>query len=252
MGLAHVPAGVYNRARRDRAGPYGIDRHLSGRYRGGRLGGIRSEQGRSHQVTSTRYERDPIARAECILKHGNECVVCGFSFGETYGALVAHLIVVHHLVPVASRGGEYVVDPVEGSPPGLRELPSGYSPAETTVFDRRSRGHDRDRERRRGTRHRELWNARRRRRWLTLWVLGLGRRRCDRGRRVHPPARARVTMSERAPVLVVGASGRVGRAVVTELLRLGRPVRALVRRPPPTPFPPASRSSSGISRTPIR
>jgi uncharacterized protein YbjT (DUF2867 family) len=38
--------------------------------------------------------------------------------------------------------------------------------------------------------------------------------------------------------LVVGASGRVGRAVVAELHRLGRPVRALVRRPPPTPFPP--------------
>jgi uncharacterized protein YbjT (DUF2867 family) len=45
-------------------------------------------------------------------------------------------------------------------------------------------------------------------------------------------------MSDRAPVLVVGASGRVGRAVVTELLRVGRPVRALVRRPPPTPLPP--------------
>jgi nucleoside-diphosphate-sugar epimerase len=48
---------------------------------------------------------------------------------------------------------------------------------------------------------------------------------------------ARVTMSDRASVLVVGASGRVGRTVVTELLRLGRPVRALVRRPPPTAFP---------------
>ena len=45
-------------------------------------------------------------------------------------------------------------------------------------------------------------------------------------------------MPDSAPVLVVGASGRVGRAVVGELLRLGRPVRALVRRPPPTPLPP--------------
>jgi uncharacterized protein YbjT (DUF2867 family) len=48
-------------------------------------------------------------------------------------------------------------------------------------------------------------------------------------------------MSETAPVLIVGASGRVGRAVVAELLRLGRPVRVLVRRPSPMPFPPASR-----------
>jgi uncharacterized protein YbjT (DUF2867 family) len=45
-------------------------------------------------------------------------------------------------------------------------------------------------------------------------------------------------MSERARVLVVGASGRIGPAVIGELLQLGRPVRALVRRPPPTPFPP--------------
>jgi uncharacterized protein YbjT (DUF2867 family) len=37
-------------------------------------------------------------------------------------------------------------------------------------------------------------------------------------------------------VLVIGASGRVGRAVIAELRRLGRPVRALVRRPPPTAF----------------
>jgi uncharacterized protein YbjT (DUF2867 family) len=44
-------------------------------------------------------------------------------------------------------------------------------------------------------------------------------------------------MCERAPVLVVGASGHIGRAVVTALLRLGRPVRALIRRPPSAPFP---------------
>ncbi len=44
--------------------------------------------------------------------------------------------------------------------------------------------------------------------------------------------------SEIPPVLVVGAAGLVGRAVVAELLRLARPVRALVRRPPPTAFPP--------------
>jgi uncharacterized protein YbjT (DUF2867 family) len=33
------------------------------------------------------------------------------------------------------------------------------------------------------------------------------------------------------PVLVTGATGRVGRAVVAELLRAGVPVRALTRRP---------------------
>jgi uncharacterized protein YbjT (DUF2867 family) len=45
-----------------------------------------------------------------------------------------------------------------------------------------------------------------------------------------------VTISSTAPALVIGATGRVGRAVVDELCRLGQPVRALVRRPPTTPF----------------
>ena len=56
-------------------------------------------------------------------------------------------------------------------------------------------------------------------------------------------------MSDRVPVLVIGASGRVGRAVVTKLHRLGRAVRALVRRPPPTPFPPAVDTSSSRDLT---
>ena len=54
----------------------------------------------------------------------------------------------------------------------------------------------------------------------------------------HPAVGARVTLSERAPVLVVRATGRIGRAVIADLLHSRRPVRALVRRPPPTAFPP--------------
>jgi uncharacterized protein YbjT (DUF2867 family) len=39
-------------------------------------------------------------------------------------------------------------------------------------------------------------------------------------------------MSNRtSPVLVIGATGRIGRAVVSELRRVGAPVRALSRRP---------------------
>ena len=40
-----------------------------------------------------------------------------------------------------------------------------------------------------------------------------------------------MTRSENAPALVIGATGRTGRGVVAELLRAGRPVRALVRDP---------------------
>jgi len=52
------------------------------------------------------------------------------------------------------------------------------------------------------------------------------------------PAGAPVAASTAAPVLVVGATGRAGRAVVAELRRLGRPVRALVRRPEAAAFAP--------------
>ena len=40
-----------------------------------------------------------------------------------------------------------------------------------------------------------------------------------------------MTQSEKAPALVIGATGRTGRGLVAELLRAGRAVRALVRNP---------------------
>jgi len=33
----------------------------------------------------TTYERNPVARQECIEHYGCTCFACGFSFGETYG-----------------------------------------------------------------------------------------------------------------------------------------------------------------------
>ena len=40
-----------------------------------------------------------------------------------------------------------------------------------------------------------------------------------------------MTQSEKGPTLVIGATGRTGQGLVTELLRAGRSVRALVRNP---------------------
>src|SRR5215208_411571 len=47
-----------------------------------------------------------------------------------------------------------------------------------------------------------------------------------------------MTASDTPPVLVIGATGRVGREVVTELGRAGLPVRALTRRPATASSPP--------------
>jgi uncharacterized protein YbjT (DUF2867 family) len=46
-----------------------------------------------------------------------------------------------------------------------------------------------------------------------------------------------MTLTEAAPILVIGATGRVGRQVVTQLRNAGQPVRALTRRPATSGFP---------------
>ena len=70
-------------------------------------------EGRARSVSVTVYERNPIAREQCIAHYGVACHACGFSFGDTYGETAAGYIHVHHLKPVAARGGSYVVDPIK-------------------------------------------------------------------------------------------------------------------------------------------
>ena len=53
------------------------------------------------------------------------------------------------------------------------------------------------------------------------------------------PWEAVVTSARVPPVLVTGATGRVGRAVVAQLLEAGVPVRALTRRPDAARLPAA-------------
>src|SRR5713101_3753872 len=47
-----------------------------------------------------------------------------------------------------------------------------------------------------------------------------------------------MTRADMQPVLVIGATGRVGRDVVAELVAAGVPVRALTRRPAEAGLPP--------------
>jgi hypothetical protein len=62
---------------------------------------------------ATERERNPRARALCIAHHGSKCTVCGFDFGETYGALGSGFIEVHHLSPLSSAQARRSVDPVK-------------------------------------------------------------------------------------------------------------------------------------------
>lgn len=70
-------------------------------------------EGAFRQITVNAYERNPVARQRCLAAHGTTCVVCGFDFRKVYGAESKVGIHVHHLVPIASIGESYEVDPIK-------------------------------------------------------------------------------------------------------------------------------------------
>jgi hypothetical protein len=73
----------------------------------------RLTEGAVKRALVNKYERNSVARRECIRKYGDSCFVCGFSFGRVYGAVAEGFIHVHHhLAEVAGRGGEHEVDPI--------------------------------------------------------------------------------------------------------------------------------------------
>ena len=70
-------------------------------------------EGEAQSITTSRYGRDPKARAACLAAHGTACMVCGIDFGKAYGPEFAGKIEVHHIVPLSEISEEYVVDPVK-------------------------------------------------------------------------------------------------------------------------------------------
>jgi hypothetical protein len=70
-------------------------------------------EGAVKTVSVTVYERNPLARQQCIAHYGPTCFACGFSFGDVYGEIADGYIHVHHLKAVARRGGEYAIDPIK-------------------------------------------------------------------------------------------------------------------------------------------
>ena len=69
-------------------------------------------EGGKEKYLTTRYERNPKARARCLAYHGTACAICGIDFKKTYGEAFEGKIEVHHIVPVSHIGEEYVVDPI--------------------------------------------------------------------------------------------------------------------------------------------
>lgn len=69
-------------------------------------------EGAKRKVVVNAYERNPLARAACIAHHGHRCQVCGVDLGERFGEIADGFIHVHHIVPIASIGRSYKVDPI--------------------------------------------------------------------------------------------------------------------------------------------
>jgi 5-methylcytosine-specific restriction protein A len=69
-------------------------------------------EGAKRQIYVNYYERNTIARKECINYYGAKCLICGFDFKKKYGEIGKDVIHVHHKKPLSEIGVDYKVDPV--------------------------------------------------------------------------------------------------------------------------------------------
>lgn len=70
-------------------------------------------EGKTRKVNVNIYERNPIARQQCIDHYGFKCTICDFNFEKTYGRVGESFIHVHHLIEISSIGSEYSIDPIQ-------------------------------------------------------------------------------------------------------------------------------------------
>lgn len=72
------------------------------------------EEGKAYKTPITSYERNPLARKECIAHYHNEykCQICGMDFRNVYGEVGRDFIHVHHIYFISSmKGREHKVNP---------------------------------------------------------------------------------------------------------------------------------------------
>lgn len=71
------------------------------------------EEGKRKTVTVNLYERNPIARKQCINYYGVKCQVCDLNFENAYGQVGKDFIHVHHIKPLYEINQGYVVEPIK-------------------------------------------------------------------------------------------------------------------------------------------
>jgi 5-methylcytosine-specific restriction enzyme A len=70
-------------------------------------------EGERRTITVNSYERNPLARKQCIDLYGAECQVCKMNFEDTYGEVGREFIQVHHITPLHEIQKGYQVNPRE-------------------------------------------------------------------------------------------------------------------------------------------
>ncbi|MGD6846309.1 HNH endonuclease [Rossellomorea aquimaris] len=70
-------------------------------------------EGERRTITVNSYERNPLARKQCLDHYGAECQVCKMNFEDTYGEVGRDFIHVHHLTPLHEIQKGYKVNPIE-------------------------------------------------------------------------------------------------------------------------------------------
>ncbi|WP_442768176.1 HNH endonuclease [Acinetobacter bohemicus] len=70
-------------------------------------------EGNLKTIIVNAFERNPIARKQCLEFYGTSCLCCGFDFYKTYGVIGQNYIHVHHIIPISKIRKNYQVDPIK-------------------------------------------------------------------------------------------------------------------------------------------
>jgi 5-methylcytosine-specific restriction protein A len=68
-------------------------------------------EGAKKEVIVNQYERNQMARKQCLEAHGYKCKVCEMTFESRYGEMGKGFIHVHHIVPISAIGTKYKINP---------------------------------------------------------------------------------------------------------------------------------------------
>ena len=74
-------------------------------------------EGTRKNIAIDRYERNPVARNECLKHYGFHCQVCGNLLSDIYGITGEEVIQVHHLKPVYKSKGKRIINPISDLKP---------------------------------------------------------------------------------------------------------------------------------------